>query len=33
LIAAGRKLDKDDIKLAVGQIEALIGLRENKRVR
>jgi hypothetical protein len=33
LIAAGRKLDKDDIKLAVGQIEALIGLRENKRLR
>ena len=33
LIAAGRKLDKDDIKLAVNQIEALIGHRENKRLR
>jgi DNA-binding MarR family transcriptional regulator len=30
LIAAGRKLDRDDIKLAVGQIEALIGHRKSK---
>jgi DNA-binding MarR family transcriptional regulator len=33
LIAAARKLDSDDIKLAVGQIEALIGHRESKRHR
>jgi len=31
LIAAGRKLDSDDIKLAVGQIEAPIGHRQSKR--
>jgi len=33
LIAAARKLDSDDIKLAVGQIEALVGHRESKRNR
>ena len=33
LIAAGRRLDKDDIKPAVNQIEALIDFRENKRLR
>jgi hypothetical protein len=33
LIAAVRKLDSDDIKLAVGQIEALIAHRESKRHR
>jgi DNA-binding MarR family transcriptional regulator len=33
LIAAGRRLDKDDIKLAVNQIEVLIGHRENKKRR
>jgi DNA-binding MarR family transcriptional regulator len=33
LIAVGRKLDGDDIKLAVGQIEALIGRRQSKRPR
>jgi len=33
LIAAARKLDSDDIKLAVGQIEALIDHRGNKRSR
>jgi len=31
LIAAGHKLDADDIKLAVRQIEALIGHRESKK--
>jgi DNA-binding MarR family transcriptional regulator len=31
LIAAARKLDSDDIRLAVGQIEALISHRESKR--
>ena len=31
LIAAARKLDSDDIELAVGQIEALIGHRQSKR--
>jgi len=31
LIAAGRKLDADDIQLAVRQIEVLIGRRQSKR--
>jgi len=33
LLTAGRKLDTDDIELAVRQIEALIGHRESKRLR
>jgi DNA-binding MarR family transcriptional regulator len=33
LIAAGRKLDADDLQLAVRQIEVLIGQRQSKRPR
>ena len=32
LIAAGRKLDADDIQLAVRQVETLIGHRESKKL-
>lgn len=33
LVAAGRKLDTDDIQLAVRQIEALVGHRQSKKSR
>jgi len=33
LLAAGRKLDTDDIHLAVRQIEALVGHRQSKKAR